>query len=219
MQMFGEYMRRSERKNFLTKTREFSSGFEIFISGNLAGLYRTPPPSSWAAAFVAMKLRKWLEYNDCTIRWVRREAGHRYFFHVSVLAGSLIDVTMISKTPIIFRFCELVMRSEQQQVLTLEQAHEITLVYALIHQLIALLELKVDCEIDSNPLRFSQLEKPLESCQEALSHTIDLLNLAPAILLCVIDGPEYMNYGKVKATCSNILADLKGRKDLVGKME
>ncbi|TGO24620.1 hypothetical protein BPAE_0098g00090 [Botrytis paeoniae] len=127
-----------------------------------------------------MKLRKWLEYNDCTARWVRREAGHRYPSDVSVLAGSLVDVTMISKTPIIFHFCELIKRSEQQQGLTLEQAYEI--------------------------FPFSQLEKPLESWKEALSHIIDLLNLATGVLLCVIDGLGYMDYGKAKAMCGNILA-------------
>lgn len=123
----------------------------------------------------------------------------------------------MSETPIIFHFCELITRSEQQEVLTLEQTHKITPVYALIHQLIALLEPEVDCEVDSNPLQFSQLEKPLESWNEALLHTIDLLNLAPAILLCFIDVLEYMNYGKSKATRSNFLAALKGRNDLAGK--
>ncbi|KAF7861678.1 uncharacterized protein EAF02_010632 [Botrytis sinoallii] len=158
-----------------------------------------------------MKLRKSLEYNDCTLRthctiqWVHREAGHRYPSDVSVLAGSLIGVAMISKKPINFYFFELIMRSEKQQGLTLE------------HQLIALLEPGVHCEIDSNPLRFSQLEKPLESWKEALLHTIDLLNLAPAILLCVSDDPEYMDYGKAKAMCSNILAASKVRKYLAGK--
>ncbi|KAF5872235.1 uncharacterized protein Bfra_005589 [Botrytis fragariae] len=169
-------------------------------------------PNQWvmtkscSAAFVAMKLRKWLEYNDCTVRWVRREAGHRYPFDSAVLAGFLIDATMISKTPIVFHFYELTKRSEKQQGLTLEQAYEMFLVYALIHQLIALLEPEVHCEIDSNPLRFSQLEKSLESWKEAFSHTIDLLNLATGMLLCVIDGLEYMDYGKAKATSSNILA-------------
>ncbi|THV52315.1 hypothetical protein BGAL_0082g00040 [Botrytis galanthina] len=116
----------------------------------------------------------------------------------------------MSKTPIIFHFCELITRSEQQKVLTLEQAHEIIPVYVLIHQLIALLEPEIDCEVDSNPLRFSQLEKPLESWNEALLHTIDLLNLAPAILLCVIDGIEYMDYGKAETIYSDVLAALKG---------
>ncbi|KAF7908806.1 uncharacterized protein EAE98_008464 [Botrytis deweyae] len=167
---------------------------------------QTLPPSSWAATFVAMKLGEWLEYNDCTIQWIQIEAGHRYPSDVPVLAGSLISVTMISKTSINFHFFGLIMRSEQQQGLTLEQAYKVFPVYALIRQLIALLEPGVHCEIDSNPLRFSQLEKPLESWKEALSHTIDLLNVATGVLLCVVDGLEYMYHGKAKAMYSNILA-------------
>ncbi|KAG4030709.1 hypothetical protein MFRU_011g01650 [Monilinia fructicola] len=207
-----------EKRWFLRSTIwDSSKDLETFIKGNSVDLLNTLPSSTWAATAVAMRLREWLECNECTFLWIQGEADHKYPSDLSVLAGSVIDASTTSKTPIIFHFCEPIKKSDQREGLSLEQACAISLVYALIRQLIGLLAPEIDGEIDLSPSRFSPLKKPLESWKDALSLLVDLLTLAPGVLLCAIDGFEYIDYGKGKSMCSDILTVLNDRKSLACK--
>ncbi|PQE20544.1 phytanoyl- dioxygenase family protein [Rutstroemia sp. NJR-2017a BBW] len=185
---------------------ESSKELENFIQGNSVDLLNIMPSSSFAATSVAMILREWLEVSEPTMLWIHGKPTNKYPSEFSILAGSLINAAMEAKAPTIFHFCEPIKDSHKQKEFTLEQAAAVSLVYGLIRQLIGVLAPEVDS--------FSQLKNPLANWKAALSLLSDLLDLAPAVLLCVIDGLEYIDYGKGKIMCDEILETLGARRQV-----
>ncbi|KAH0563423.1 hypothetical protein GP486_002013 [Trichoglossum hirsutum] len=187
-----------------------SKGLDSFILGNSVDLLNTLRPGSFAAASVALNIRDWLGSPVSTTLWIQGAPVRHYPTEYSELAGSLITAASASKTPILFHFCEPV-ESDIAEGLSLEEAGAVSLAYSLIRQLIALLEPDICVDIDFSDSRFLPLETPCDSWNEALSLLDDLFGLAPGVLLCVVDGIDYLDYGRGEAKCADFFALVRKR--------
>lgn len=188
-----------------------SKGLESFILGNSVDLLNTLHPSPFASTRIAMKLREWLESHVSTTLWIHGLPVSHYPNELSALAGSLINAASASKTPVLFHFCEPVKSSDILAGLTEEQCGAISLALSLIRQLILLLEPEFDTSIDLEQSRFLSLEKPFYNWKDVLVLLESLFDLSPELLLCVIDGLDYLDYGLGQSMCTDILALLKRR--------
>jgi len=189
-----------------------SKGLESFILGNSVDLLNILHPSPFASAPVAMKLREWLESRVSTTLWIRGTPVSHYPNELSALAGSLVNAATASKTPILFHFCEPVRSNDMIPGFTAEQCGAVSLAFSLIRQLILLLETDFDTSVDFGKARFLLLEKPLENWKDVLALLEALFDLSPGVLLCVIDGIDYLDYGPGQPMCTDILDILKRRK-------
>lgn len=163
-----------------------------------------------------MKLREWLESRVSTILWVQGLPVAHYPNELSALAGSLVHAALASKTPILFYFCEPVKSSDLPAGFTVEQHGAVSLAFSLIRQLVLLLEPDFSTNIDLGCTRFLSLEKPLDNWKDVLALLEALFSLSPGVLLCVIDGIDYLDYGLGQPMCMDILALLKRRELLSG---
>lgn len=132
---------------------------------------------------------------------------------VTMMAATVIALAEKTKLPVISYFCEL-RRGEKLRDGndTMEAQAMLSLIYALIRQLIELLPPLLDTSIDLSERRFKALDGSLGTWSQATSILADLGGLMPGPVLCIIDGLHWLTDRGTDNYLSDLLKILRGDK-------
>ena len=115
--------------------------------------------------------------------------------------------------PIISYFCELPRpRTKLPRGMTAEMSGLVSLIYALIRQLIELLPSFMSCTEGLGEQRFTKLDGRVDSLDEAIAVLGELLDLSPPMLFCVIDGFETLDDRSTTKHMTAFVNTLRGHK-------
>jgi hypothetical protein len=152
---------------------------------------------------IVSSLEEWTAAADSRLLCI---AGPGQLSNTSVttlIATNFISFAKGSKFPVISFFCELAAKSPPEK--TREEAGLISLVYALIRQLVELLSVNFVSEMDFGPERFKLLDGTLNSWTETMKLLNDLLHLRPIYLFCVIDGFQWLDDSSTEKLLESLL--------------
>ncbi|KAF2104705.1 hypothetical protein NA57DRAFT_70913 [Rhizodiscina lignyota] len=141
------------------------------------------------------RLSTWTESKDSRFLWLEG-TQNRVEDQLSVTASTaakFVELADLSRVPVISYFCELRRGDKIRSGNTGESQAMVSLVYALLRQLIELLLPHFDADIDLSETRFERLDGSLNTWPDAISIFGDLLSLAPEIVCCVVDGLDYLD--------------------------
>ncbi|KAK2776167.1 phytanoyl- dioxygenase family protein [Colletotrichum kahawae] len=132
---------------------------------------------------------------------------------VTMMAATVIALAEKTKLPVISYFCEL-RRGEKLRNGndSMEAQAMLSLVYALIRQLIELLPPFLDTGVDLSEGRFKALDGSLGTWSQATSILTDLGELMPGPVLCIIDGLHWLTDRGTDNYLSDLLKILRGDK-------
>ncbi|KAK1846017.1 carboxylesterase [Colletotrichum chrysophilum] len=132
---------------------------------------------------------------------------------VTMMAATVIALAEKTKLPVISYFCEL-RRGEKLRDGndTMEAQAMLSLVYALIRQLIELLLPSLETSIDISEGRFKALNGSLGTWSQATALLTDLGGLMPGPVLCIIDGFHWLTDRGTDNYLSDLLKILRGDK-------
>ncbi|KAF4879709.1 hypothetical protein CGCSCA1_v001046 [Colletotrichum siamense] len=132
---------------------------------------------------------------------------------VTMMAETIITLAERTKLPVVSYFCEL-RRGERLRDGndTMEAQAMLSLVQALIRQLIELLPPLLDTSIDLSERRFKALDGSLGTWSQATSILTDLGGLMPGPVLCIIDGFHWLTDRGTDNYLSDLLKILRGDK-------
>ncbi|CAI0641969.1 unnamed protein product [Colletotrichum noveboracense] len=130
---------------------------------------------------------------------------------VTMMAATVIALAEKTKLPVISYFCEL-RRGERLRDGndTMETQAMLSLVYALIRQLIELLPPMLNTSIDLSERRFKALDGSLGTWSQATSILSDLGGLMSGPVLCIIDGLHWLTDRGTDNYLSDLLKILRG---------
>ena len=129
----------------------------------------------------------------------------------TMLSREYLESANHAKVPTISYFCELPRGlAKLEPGVTEEMSGLISLTYALIRQLIELLPSFISYTKKLGAHRFEKLDGSVESYNEAIILLKELLDIAPPMLLCVVDGLESLDD---RSTTSHITAFVNAFRD------
>ncbi|KAL4894972.1 hypothetical protein BDV59DRAFT_174226 [Aspergillus ambiguus] len=112
---------------------------------------------------------------------------------LSMLAAKIIDMAQRSGVPVISYFCEIRRNEPLRPGNTKEVQATLSLLYALIRQLVELLLPEFDAASDLSESRFDRLDGTLKSWEHAIALLRDLIHLGPDPVFCVVDGFHWLD--------------------------
>ncbi|KAI0141733.1 hypothetical protein GGR57DRAFT_508995 [Xylariaceae sp. FL1272] len=155
---------------------------------------RSRPTS--AAPTALRRISEWMNSATSRTLWIDGPSVSLADFDnpLSSLASSVVELAEKAHVPVVSYFCNL-RRGETLQAGndTREIQACLALTFALVRQLLELLEPQFETKVDLSEPRFSLLDGCILSWPEIIRLFRDLLSLMPDTLLCVIDGLHWLD--------------------------
>jgi hypothetical protein len=129
---------------------------------------------------------------------------------MTILASMCIDFANTAKLPVISYFCSLPRQDELRTGNTREEQALISLIYALVRQLIEHLPIQFSSEFDFGTERLALLDGTSESWKSATELLRDLVEAVPKPLFCIIDGFQLLNSWKTESLFEDFFRALRG---------
>ena len=129
----------------------------------------------------------------------------------SLLAAKYAASTAESNLPVISFFCELPRKTKSRES-TQETEALMSLIYALIRQLINLLPSRFRHRECFDPQSIQALDGTTRTFDGAIAILKDLLDLAPPVLFCVIDGFEVLDDQSTRQYLTDFVKALEGHR-------
>ncbi|KAK0753084.1 hypothetical protein B0T18DRAFT_483923 [Schizothecium vesticola] len=123
---------------------------------------------------------------------------------VTLLAATFINMAAQSGLPVLSYFCELRRGEQIRESESPQSQATISLVYALVRQMVELLLPVFENDVDLSRQRFSRLDGSTHSWPDALELFTELVALMPDKVFCVIDGAHWLD----ERSTEGLLADL-----------
>lgn len=113
---------------------------------------------------------------------------------LAMLAAKFVELAATSRLPVLSYFCEIPRAKPDGISRTREERGAVSLVYALLRQLVELLLPRFHSSIDLSEERFLRLDGTLDSWEEAMLLLRDLVGLLiQNTVFCVIDGMHWLD--------------------------
>ena len=171
-------------------------------------------PDSFFDWQVVSALEEWTTSTASQILCVVGPGGVKEPCATALVASQYLDLAIQSEIPVISFFCKLPrQRRFSASHQTPESVALISLTYALIRQLIEL----PPSTSEDNPhslgqQRFGLLDGSSDSLEDAFKVLGELLDLAPPMLLCVIDGFQQLDDQSTRRHLAMFLGALRGHR-------
>lgn len=128
---------------------------------------------------------------------------------VTLLAATFINMAAQSSLPILSYFCQLRRGEQTRESETRESQATISLLYALVRQMIELLLPVFETDVDLSQQRFSRLDGSSNSWPEALKLFAELVGLMPDKVFCVIDGMHWLDDRRNEGLLADLVRTLR----------
>jgi hypothetical protein len=143
--------------------------------------------------------------------WLLGQSDIRYPSGMSGAAACIVSVLSQGVPQLIYHFCALEGdgRQASSNSLSDEESGLISLVYSLITQLVYALKPRFESPIDFQHHRFSKLDGSMATFTDALKLFEDLVQISLPYIICVIDGMQWLDYGRGSSRCEEFLASIR----------
>ncbi|KAL9090668.1 MAG: hypothetical protein Q9165_005156 [Trypethelium subeluteriae] len=193
------------------QARTFADVFKPYIVGD-EGHALLSTGSLWKAEDkILHRLRQWMAEDEASrILWISSpfEAGIT-LSGSSAAALSTLAAALQAETPIISHFCQRPRRDQTRGSMTIEQVGMIGLAYSLIYQLLQFNN--EEEELDLKEEDIAALDGTDTSWDSSLRVLRVLLDCAPALMFCVIDGLNDLAWTDGGDWCGQFLGILVAR--------
>ncbi|KAI0487790.1 hypothetical protein F4859DRAFT_525824 [Xylaria cf. heliscus] len=161
------------------------------------------------------RLSEWMKSLKSLFLWIEGPgmSGDDIDSPITILANRVIQLAEEARIPTISYCCEL-RRGEPLRAGndSREAQASVSLIYALIRQMIELLLPTFRAEVDLSEVRFHVLDGCILSWSESVRVFRDLLPLMPDKILCVIDGLHWIDSGTTDRCLEELIQALRGTK-------
>jgi hypothetical protein len=151
------------------------------------------------------RIKEWIESSSARLLYITDSS--RLNSVVTPMDAKLIQFAESSKIPVISYFCELNRDDEDADNLTREMKQLAALLYALVRQMIELLEIQFTSSSNFSASCFSSLS--YSTWKEALYLFNELAELMPPLLFVVIDGFEWTDDFSTESSIKDLLSALQ----------
>lgn len=162
-----------------------SRTLEEFISLRLDPLEVFEGSKIFAEHQVVHAIKEWSTSITSQILWILGLLDRHYPSNLSPIAAALINAADEAAIPTLHLFLDWPSN---------ERVSIFNLLYSLIRQLISLLPEQFVSPVDFSLEEFGKLNSQMESWEARLVVLSGLLDLAPPLLLIIIDGIEHLDY-------------------------
>lgn len=132
---------------------------------------------------------------------------------MSTLAAKIISLAARNGLSLVTYLCELRRREPLRPGnSTKESQSMITLLYAIVRQVVELLPPLFETDADLSKTRFHQLDGTIRSWEHALRMLRDLLRLMPQTAICIIDGIQWLDDRSTKTNLKELVQVLRSEK-------
>ncbi|KAI1372639.1 hypothetical protein F4677DRAFT_456379 [Hypoxylon crocopeplum] len=158
-------------------------------------------------------LGEWLQDKSSRILWLEGPPIEADDFEnpITMLANKVIELADISRIPVLSYCCELRRRERLRPGNDTREAQScVTLVCALLRQMIELLLPQFDTSVDLSANRFRQIDGSIMCWSQMLNLFRDLVSLMPDTILCVIDGFQWLDDGSTVPYLEELIQTIRG---------
>lgn len=158
------------------------------------------------------RLQEWAQGISAPILWLEGPADECDEFEnpLTGVAAKFIEMATKHRFTVVSFFCELPRRSSGQQA-PQEQA-AISLLYALLRQMIEVLPPKLDTTVDLSERRFNELDGSLNTWDNALELLSDVTSFVPGIVFCIIESFHWLDAKTTENPLTQLLQVLRNEK-------
>ncbi|EPE33341.1 hypothetical protein GLAREA_06353 [Glarea lozoyensis ATCC 20868] len=182
----------------------------FFSEGSLEKPYSPPYNVLNLDQNASSRLKEWTTDSKINLLAV---AGRRPHGHepppMAMLASMCIEYAVAAKLPVISYFCCLPQNDDLREGNTKEVQGLLSLIYAMIRQLINQLPAQFSSELNLSSQRFADLQGSLASWGVAISLLKDLVDIVPRPLFCIIDGLQLLDDWSTETLLEEFIAVLK----------
>ena len=191
-----------------------SKHLEDYFHRDRVSLSRGPLPPVMVNQEIIAGLSEWTESTASQILWLEGSDTEADDFEnaLTVIATAFINLAERSRVSVISYFCELRQGENPRPGNTREAQATVSLVYALLRQMVERLLPRFDATTELSESRFRRLDGTINSLAEALSVFRDLLELTSDSVLCVIDGFQRLDDGSTDGYLKEFLQALRKSK-------
>jgi hypothetical protein len=162
-----------------------SRALEEFIFLRLDPLEVFEGSQIFAEHQVVHAIKEWSISITSQILWISGPLDRHYPSNLSSIAAALINAADEAAIPTLHLFLDW--PSD-------ERFSIFNMLYSLIRQIISLLPGQFVSPVDFSPEKFGKLNSQMESWEAGLTALSGLLDLAPPLLLIIIDGIDHLDY-------------------------
>lgn len=123
------------------------------------------------------------------------------------IAAKFVGMVAAHRLDVISYFCEVPRASAGHD--TPEAEGAISLLYALLRQLVEKLPPRLDTAFDLSEVRFAKLDGSMNTWTEAIQLLWDLLSVLSGVVFCVIDGFHWLDGEGTDAPLAQLLTALR----------
>lgn len=123
------------------------------------------------------------------------------------IAAKFVGMVAAHQLDVISYFCEVPRTSTGHDAPEAEAA--ISLLYALLRQLVEKLPPRLDTAVDLSKARFEKLSGSMDNWTEAIELLKDLLSILNGLVFCVIDGLHWLDGDGTDAPLAQLLTALR----------
>jgi hypothetical protein len=128
---------------------------------------------------------------------------------VTLLAATFINMAAQSGLPVLSYFCELRRGEQIRESESPQSQATISLLYALVRQMVELLLPVFETDVDLSRQRFSRLDGSTPSWPEALGLFTELVALMPDKVFCVVDGAHWLDERSTEILLADLVQTLR----------
>lgn len=159
-----------------------------------------------------MRLQEWSEGFGSRLLWLEGPVMEVDELEnpFTAIAAKFIHLAKMHHLNVISYFCELSRQGPEQH--ESEQSATISLLYALLRQLIEILSPRLETTVDLTEERFNELNGTLDTWSKATALLRDVLSVTPGIVFCVIDGLHWLDSRSTDGPLAELISVLRCEK-------
>ncbi|ROW17317.1 hypothetical protein VPNG_01369 [Cytospora leucostoma] len=159
---------------------------------------------------LVIRLSEWAQGLHSFILWLDGPATEMDELEspLTNLAAKFIDLASTNNLHVVSYFCEIPRTVPEGATREIKGA--ISLLYALLRQMVEILLPRLETDVDLSEERFLGLDGTMDSWPEALTVLRDLMGLTPGIVYCVIDGFHLLDDETTDEPLEQLLEILRG---------
>ncbi|KAI1174268.1 hypothetical protein F4777DRAFT_554453 [Nemania sp. FL0916] len=200
------------------EARAFSDAIKSFIIGDEGpGLFSAGGGFWLAEDEVFPKIRSWMVENEASrTMWVSSPYDPEGTTSARAAALGVVAAAWQAETPLISHFCKRPQPSEMRAGMSITQVGLVGLVHSLIVQLLQFGKAEEHLEISARTL--ASLNGSNEAWDTSLEVFRLLLDHTPALMYCVIDGLNDLEWGGGGEQCQQVFNILLARQKQAGSV-
>ncbi|KUI53386.1 hypothetical protein VP1G_00696 [Cytospora mali] len=159
---------------------------------------------------VILQLSEWAQGPNRSILWLDGPSTEMDDMEnpLTSLAAKFIDLVGVNSLPVLSYFCEIPQTVDNN--VTREMKGTISLLYALLRQMVELLLPRLETTVNLSEERFLSLDGSMGTWSEALAVFRDLTTLSPGTIYCVIDGFHWLDDKTTNLALAQLVECLRG---------